>query len=125
MKRRSFPDSRVDIESFGDQDAFSCDDAEVWMEGDAILVSYFDDEGIVVLEGILEQGSSYRLMARSRPRSATLSPVSDRAGSESGPAQYAGLLSEQGETASWTLTLGAEESDQSDRFVTGHDGEAM
>ena len=45
------PTCDVSVAAFGDHDAFACDDAEVWIEGEMILVSYFDDNGIVVLEG--------------------------------------------------------------------------
>lgn len=116
MTRRFFPDSCVEVDSIGDQDAFSCDDAEVWMEGHAILVSYFDEDGIVVLEGLSENGSDYTLMARSRPRSATLARVSgEGVGGDAAvfPEEYVGSISEQGETAHWKLTLGTESSGES------------
>ena len=109
MSRRFFPDSCVEVDPIGDQDAFSCEDAEVWMEGAAILVSYFDDDGIVVLEGIREEGSEYALTARSRPRRATLLPVAESDGvPEAAARSFAGTVSEGTETARWKLVLGSE-----------------
>jgi len=105
MKRVFYPDCRVEVASWGDHDAFVCDDAEVWIEGESILVSYFDEEGIVVLEGRSDRAEGWTLGARSRPRRATLAPVEDEERS------YAGSIDEQGESGEWLLRLGAPASD--------------
>ena len=127
MNRRFYPDSIVTVDALGDVEAFTCDDAEVWMEDDVILVSYFDQDGIVVLEGVIDSEPSgsaetsgapicttYSLTARSRPRRATLREVTPEAGapnadraSRMDAREYRGRIEEQGESASWSLRLGA------------------
>ncbi len=57
---------------------FECDDGEVRLDGTVLLVSYFDDQGPVVLAGPEEGDGHFRLVARSRPRTATLSRAGDR-----------------------------------------------
>jgi hypothetical protein len=104
MKRLYFPDCRVEVAAWAEYDAFVCDDAETWIEDESILVSYFDDEGIVVLEGISDRNDGWVLAARSRPRRATLLPV------EGNDRSYVGSIDEQGESASWTLRLGTPEA---------------
>lgn len=100
MSRVHHPACRVAVEAWGGREAFDCDDAEVWIDGDAILVSYFDDEGIVVLEGRREGTDGWRLTARSRPRRAFLRPMDEAPGS------FVGEIDEQGEVAGWRLSLG-------------------
>ena len=100
MSRVYYTDCEVDVGGFGEREPFECDDAEVWIEGDSILISYFDEEGIVVLEGRPDDGSGWKLAARSRPRRAFLRPMSED------PGCFAGTLDEQGEVASWRLRLG-------------------
>jgi hypothetical protein len=51
---------------------FVDDDTEVRIEGDRILLFYFDDEGPVVYDGVEEAPGSFRLSARSRPRTARM-----------------------------------------------------
>ncbi len=100
MSRTFYADCRIEIDDLGDAPAFACDDAEVWIERDAMLVSYFDDDGIVVLEGRADGASGWTLAARSRPRRAFLSPIGED------PGDYAGTIEEQGESARWRLRLG-------------------
>lgn len=100
MKRISYPECQVEVEAWAEHDAFACEDAEVWIEGDLILVSYFDDDGIVVLEGKSDGSGGWKLGARSRPRRATLSAVPNEGGS------YTGSIEEGGETGAWKLRLG-------------------
>jgi len=100
MTRIFYPECRIEVASCGDRDAFACDDAEVWIEDDSILVSYCDDEGIVVLEGRSDRAAGWTLGGRSRPRRATLRPV------EGEHRCYAGSVDELGETGRWTLRLG-------------------
>ena len=102
-RRVHYPECEVEVDAWGDRDAFACDDAEVWIEGDAILVSYFDDEGIVVLEGRPREGGGWTLAARSRPRRAFLAPMGDS------PDALVGEIDELGEIAGWRLRLGAPE----------------
>ncbi len=85
--------------AFGDTEAFACDDAEVWIDGDMILVSYFDDDGIVVLEGTREGEDGWQFRARSRPRRAFLAPMAET------PDMLIGEIDEQGETAVWRVLL--------------------
>ena len=100
MTRSYYPDSRVEVSAWEDQEAFECDDAEVWIEDGSMLISYFDADGIVVLEGHLGPGNGWALVARSRPRRATLRPIgSDVRGFE-------GSIDEQGVSIRWTLRLG-------------------
>ena len=94
------PTCRVSVEAFGDTEAFECDDAEVWIDGDQILVSYFDEDGIVVLEGWPRDAGGWEFSARSRPRRAFLAPMADDRG------VLEGEIDEHGEVAGWRLTLG-------------------
>ena len=100
MSRIYYPECRVEVDEDGDRDGFECDDAEVWIEEASILISYFDDDGIVVLEGRPDEASGWILSARSRPRRAILTPMTDSPGS------FAGEFDEQGEVAAWRLHLG-------------------
>lgn len=100
MSRIFYADSLIEVEAWGDREAFCCDDAEVWIEDASILVSYFDDEGIVVLEGHSDGASGWVLAARSRPRRATLSPT------EAGGRSFAGSIEELNESGAWRLRLG-------------------
>lgn len=105
MSRRHHSDCAVFVGAFGDREAFACDDAEVWIEDDAILVSYFDDDGMVVLEGRSRAEGGWQLSARSRPRRAFLAPMSDS------PDILEGEIDEQGEVAEWRLDLRASAGD--------------
>ena len=101
MSRRvHYAECQVEVEESGAREAFECDDAEVWIENDAILISYFDHEGIVVLEGQPDDNSGWTLSARSRPWRAFLKPMSEASGN------FAGEIGEQGEVATWRLRLG-------------------
>ena len=103
MSRVYHPDCQIEVARLGEREPFECDDAEVWIEGDAILISYFDDDGIVVLEGRPDDQSGWKLSARSRPRRAFLRPMSED------PGCFSGTLDEHGEVAAWRLRLGAPE----------------
>lgn len=108
MTRQFYPACRVELAALGGADAFACDDAEVWIEGEAILISYFDEDGIVVLEGRTDEKSGgWALGARSRPRRATLDRASEslRPGDEA-QTVYSGFVEEHGERANWILRLG-------------------
>ena len=105
MTRVHHPDSTVEVEAWGDHERFECDDAEVWLDAETILVSYFDEEGVVVLEGRLDEEGGWRLSARSRPRRASLRPIADT------PGVFEGEIDEQGEIAAWRLRLGVSEPD--------------
>jgi hypothetical protein len=100
MTRVFYPDCRVEVAAWGEREAWVCEDAEVWIEGDAILISYFDEDGIVVLEGRADPPAGWQLAARSRPRRATLTAI------ENDPRSYTGRIEEQGESGSWALRLG-------------------
>ncbi len=102
--RIHYPVCDVTVDARESRDAFACDDAEVWIEGDAMLVSYFDDDGIVVLEGRPREGGGWEFMARSRPWRAFLAPMGDS------PESFVGEIDEQGEVAGWHLRLGVPES---------------
>ncbi len=99
-ERVHYVDCTVEVDARGDCEAFACDDAEVRVEGDAILISYFDDDGIVVLEGRSREQGGWALMARSRPRRAFLAPMGESS------ATFVGEIDEQGEVAGWRLRLG-------------------
>jgi hypothetical protein len=105
MTRRHYPECHVVVSAWEEQAALDCEDAEVWIEDESILVSYFDEDGIVVLEGLSDRNGGWTLMARSRARRATLSPV---AGEE---AVLRGSIDEMGHTVDWTLRLGDREVD--------------
>lgn len=115
--RRYHPECHIEVDALGDSEPFECDDAEVWVEAEAMLISYFDDEGIVVLEGWHADASEstdassratdagdWTLAARSRPRRAFLRRMADA------PGRYEGEIEEQGETAGWRLRLGPPEA---------------
>ena len=112
MSRIYYPECFVAVDAGENRDAFECDDAEVWLETESILISYFDDDGIVVLEGWPEKATdssetkpgSWKLSARSRPRRAFLRPMDEAPGS------YTGEIDEQGDIAAWRLRLGEPES---------------
>ena len=94
------PACAVSVAAFGETEAFECDDGEVWIDGDQILVSYFDDDGIVVLEGWPREEGGWEFSARSRPRRAFLAPMADSSHI------LEGEIDECGEVAVWRLTLG-------------------
>jgi hypothetical protein len=48
------------------------DDADLQLGDGELLLSYWDDEGIVVLVGDEREPGEYELLARSRPRRGTL-----------------------------------------------------
>ena len=100
MTRVFYPDCAVEVSAWGETSAFACDDAEVWIDGDSILVSYFDEDGIVVLEGQPDGAGGWALVARSRPRRANLSPIGDDS------RRFEGTIEEQGEGGHWELCLG-------------------
>lgn len=107
MSRVHHPECDVEVEGCEEIDAFECDDAEVWLEDEAILISYFDDDGIVVLEGWPETRDEaagatpgWRLSARSRPRRAFLRPMAEA------PGTYVGEIEQHGATSAWRLRLG-------------------
>ena len=108
MTRVHHPACEIEVEAWGDREAFVCDDAEVWIEGDSILISYFDDEGIVVLEGRPDDELGWMLSARSRPRQAFLRPMDESPGASIGRPEtdFVGEINEQGEIAIWRLRLG-------------------
>jgi len=98
------PESRIAIEpseSMAASEVFECEDAEVWIEGESILISYFDDEGIVVLEGRGDEIGGWTLTGRSRPRRGRLEPARES------PGEFSGELEEHGEKGRWSLRLGA------------------
>jgi hypothetical protein len=99
-KRIHYVDCSVEVEAWGDCEAFACDDAEARIEGDVILISYFDEQGIVVLEGRSGERGGWTFMARSRPRRAFLAPMGDS------PDTLVGEIDEQGEVTGWQLRLG-------------------
>ena len=105
MSRVYYPDCEIEVGGFADREPFACDDAEVWIEGDSILISYFDEDGIVVLEGRPDDQSGWKLAARSRPRRAFLRPMSED------PGCFTGTLDEQGEVTAWRLRLGEPEGE--------------
>ncbi|MBJ22830.1 MAG: hypothetical protein GY910_04420 [bacterium] len=102
MSRVHYPGSRVEVkaEAGGALEPFECDDAEVWIEGRSILISYFDGEGMVVLDGGPGEGPGWILFARSRPWRAFLNPMSEA------PGHFVGEIDELGEVATWRLCLG-------------------
>ncbi len=100
MSRVHYPRARIRVEAWGSRERFECDDAEVWLEEGGMLISYFDDEGIVVLEGWPEATVGWRFSARSRPRRAFLTPMPEA------PGTFTGEIDEQGERAEWRLWLG-------------------
>ena len=104
MSRRYHPDCLVEVSAWGSREPVRCDDAEVWIEGDAILVCYFDDEGIVVLEGRSDGVGGWQLAARSRPRRAFLEPDANE------DRLYVGEIEEHGEGAGWRLRLSEPEA---------------
>ena len=100
MSRVHYAESQVEVAAFGSTAAFECDDAEVWIDAESMLISYFDDEGVVVLEGRPDGEGGWNLHARSRPRRAFLAPMAEA------PGAYAGEIDEQGDVARWVVRLG-------------------
>ncbi len=112
MSRRYFADCRIRVAAWCGREEFSCDDAEVWTEDESILVSYFDEDGIVVLEGVSDHLNGWILTARSRPWRATLSPEASQpsGAGESSIMRFAGSISEHDESGCWSLCLGIDET---------------
>ena len=100
MNRVHHPVCCIEVEAWPTREAFRCDDAEIWIDADSILISYFDDEGMVVLEGRPEPSGGWQLVARSRPWRAFLRPISDS------PDNFAGEIDEQGERVAWRVRFG-------------------
>ena len=100
--RRHYDACDIEVGAFGDFERFECDDGEVWIDGDVLLISYFDEAGIVVLEGWpdKEEAGTWRLSARSRPRRAFLRPMAEASDI------LVGEIDEQGDVAPWRLRLG-------------------
>jgi hypothetical protein len=72
--------------------AIADDDADVDLGEGRILVSYFDDEGPVVLQGLETTPGRFELAARSRPRKAELALEGDRLEGRWWEARRAGSL---------------------------------
>ncbi len=100
MSRTHYPECRVEVEGGLDREPFDCEDAEVWIESESILISYFDEEGMVVMEGRPGDESGWTLSARSRPWRAFLKPMSEAPGS------FAGEIDVEGEITTWRIRLG-------------------
>ena len=108
MTRSFYPACEVAVEAFADAAAFACEDAEVWIEGDVMLVSYFDDEGPVVFEGrAAPDRSGWQLGARSRPWQASLAadPPGPARRAPSVPTLFRGVIETPEGRASWSLKL--------------------
>ena len=111
MSRIHYTECLIAVEATADRGSFECDDAEVWIEEESIRISYFDDDGIVVLEGSPEKATdtseatfgAWTLSARSRPWRAFLRPMDEA------PGTYTGEIDEHGEIAVWRLRLGEPE----------------
>ena len=69
---------RASVGSDDGAPAFEDDDADVELAEGRILVSYFDDQGPVVLQGRETAPGCFELSARSRPRKAELAARGDR-----------------------------------------------
>lgn len=68
---------RAEIEG-GDEPRFEDDDVEVRIEGDRMLLCYWDDRGVVVFEGPRGADGRFALRARSRPRVASVVLLEER-----------------------------------------------
>ena len=66
-----YSECRVVVEYDDGREAFEDEDCDVALEEGQLLVTYWDERGPVVLQGIL-RGSAYEVVARSRPSRATL-----------------------------------------------------
>ncbi len=78
MEKRvaSYSGCRVVVTYDDGREPFEDDDCDVSLDGDRLLVTYWDDRGVVVLAG-KEQGATYDVVARSRPSKATLTRHGD------------------------------------------------
>jgi hypothetical protein len=74
------------------------EDSRLAIDGGAILVSYLDEEGPVVLEGREQAAGRFELVARSRPRRATLALAPDGRSLE-------GQWCEPGQSGEWRIDL--------------------
>lgn len=83
----------------GDADRFEDDDCDVELEGDSLIVSYFDEEGPLVFVGTpSDDGTRFDLVCRSRPRRGTLERSADGRFLE-------GQWSERELSGTWHITL--------------------
>ena len=70
--------SGCQIRVTGEAEPFFDDDCDVQLEGDSLVVSYFDSEGPLVFVGSPSDGGTrFDLVCRSRPRRATLERSAD------------------------------------------------
>ncbi len=100
MSRIHHPGCRVDVDERSDRETFSDPDAEAWLEPGSILVSYYDEDGMVIFDGVEAEDGGYSLSARSRPWRADLRPMADD------PGVLAGMIEAPDESFAWRLRLG-------------------
>jgi hypothetical protein len=74
------------------------EDSRLGLDGAAIFVAYMDEEGPVVLEGRQAGPGRFELVARSRPRRATLALDRDRR-------SLSGEWRERDQSGSWRIDL--------------------
>jgi len=99
-------DCRVEVVSaLPGEPPVTCDEGEVRLEGEELLVTYFDDRGPVVLAGRGDGGGHFALTGRSRPRTASL----HRAGEAR---ELVGSWEEGGERGYWSVVLPARGADE-------------
>ena len=63
---------RVEVVTEAGGSRFDDDDCDVRLEGDQLVVTYWDENGAVVFDGSRDEGGVFDLWCRSRPRRAEL-----------------------------------------------------
>jgi hypothetical protein len=63
---------RVEVVPETGESSFDDDDCDVRLEGDRLVVTYWDDDGVVVFDGSRDADGVFDLWCRSRPRRAEL-----------------------------------------------------
>ncbi len=63
---------RVEVVPEAGASPFDDDDCDVRLEGDQLVVTYWDEDGVVVFDGNRDADGKFDLWCRSRPRRAEL-----------------------------------------------------
>ena len=91
--------SRVEVAARDDRDAWTDDEADVRLADDSMVVAYFDEDGLVLFDGVPSEEGGWEFAARSRPWRAFLRPMADD------PTVLEGEIEAPDERFAWRLVL--------------------
>ncbi len=72
LESGSWEGCRVEVVPEAGASPFDDDDCDVRLEGDRLVVTYWDEDGVVVFDGSRDEDGVFDLWCRSRPRRAEL-----------------------------------------------------